>query len=149
MNGFLIDTNVLSEYSRLEGPDVRVRAWLETAPRELQYVSVLNLAEIQKGIELLDKGKQRRELQNWLATELEDWFSGHILPVDRRVADCWAQIAAGGIKIGRPLPAIDSLIAATAMAHSLTIATRNIRDFQAAGVKVINPWMHEPSSSQS
>ena len=112
MNGFLIDTNVLSEYSRPDGPDVRVRAWLETAPRELQYVSVINLAEIKKGIELLAEGRRRRELQNWLANELEDWFSGHILPVDRRVADCWAQLAAGGIKIGRPLPTIDSLIAA-------------------------------------
>ena len=141
MNGFLIDTNVLSEYSRPDGPDVRVRAWLEMAPRELQYVSVINLAEIKKGIELLAEGRRRRELQNWLANELEDWFSGHILPVDRRVADCWAQLAAGGIKIGRPLPAIDSLIAATAIAHNLTIATRNIRDFEAAGVKVTNPWM--------
>ena len=141
MNGFLIDTNVLSEYSRPDGPDVRVRAWLETAPRELQYVSVINLAEIKKGIELLAEGRRRRELQNWLANELEDWFSGHILPMDRRVADCWAQLAVGGIKIGRPLPAIDSLIAATAIAHNLTIATRNIRDFEAAGVKVINPWM--------
>ena len=141
MNGFLIDTNVLSEYSRPDGPDVRVRAWLETAPRELQYVSVINLAEIKKGIELLAEGRRRRELQNWLANELEDWFSGHILPTDRRVADCWAQLAVGGIKIGRPLPAIDSLIAATAIAHNLTIATRNIRDFEAAGVKVINPWM--------
>ena len=141
MNGFLIDTNVLSEYSRPEGPDVLVRAWLETAPRELQYVSVINLAEIKKGIELLAEGRRRRELQNWLANELEDWFSRHILPVDRRVADCWAQLAAGGIKIGRPLPTIDSLIAATAIAHNLTIATRNVRDFEAAGVKVINPWM--------
>ena len=141
MNGFLIDTYVLSEYSRPEDPDVLVRAWLETAPRELQYVSVINLAEIKKGIELLAEGRRRRELQNWLANELEDWFSGHILPVDRRVADCWAQLAAGGIKIGRPLPTIDSLIAATAIAHNLTIATRNVRDFEAAGVKVINPRM--------
>ena len=109
---------------------------LKRRPVKLQYVSVINLAEIKKGIELLAEGRRRRELQNWLANELEDWFSGHILPTDRRVADCWAQLAVGGIKIGRPLPAIDSLIAATAIAHNLTIATRNIRDFEAAGVKV-------------
>ncbi len=93
MNGFLIDTNVLSEYNRPGGtPDTGVPRWLETAHRDLQFVSVITLAEIQKGIGLLDEGKRRSHLQEWLDTELEEWFSGRILPIDRQVAKRWASI---------------------------------------------------------
>jgi len=67
MTGFLIDTNVLSEYNRLGGPDAGVKQWLERTDRQSQYVSVLSLAEIQKGIELLAEGKRRAQLEEWLA----------------------------------------------------------------------------------
>ena len=90
MNGFLIDTNVLSEYNRPGGPNLGVRRWLETTDRPLQHVSVITLAEIQKGIELLAEGKRRAELELWLRQDLEAWFAGRVLPVDRRVADRWA-----------------------------------------------------------
>ncbi len=69
MNGFLIDTNVLSEYNRPGGPNAGVKRWLETTARELQHVSVITLAEIQKGIELLDEGKRRAQLEQWLAQD--------------------------------------------------------------------------------
>src|SRR5271156_2043131 len=114
MSGFLIDTNVLSEYNRPGGPDAGVKRWLETTDRQSQQVSVITLAEIQKGIELLAEGKRRAQLEQWLTQELEEWFSGRILPVDRRVAMRWALPVAEGVRIGRPLPAVDSLIAATA-----------------------------------
>jgi hypothetical protein len=71
MNGFLIDTNVLSEYRRLGGPDAGVRRWLETTDLQSQYVSVITLAEIQKGIELLAQGKRRVLLEAWLKNDLE------------------------------------------------------------------------------
>lgn len=74
MSGFLIDTNVLSEYNRPGGPDPGVKRWLETTPRELQYVSVITLAEIQKGIELLASGRRRVELERWFKQDLEAWF---------------------------------------------------------------------------
>src|SRR5580704_9896568 len=130
MNGFLIDTNVLSDYNRPGGPDPGVKRWLETTDRQTQYVSVITLAEIQKGIELLAAGKRRAELEAWLAKDLESWFSGHVLPVDRQMAARWASLVVQGLRAGRPVPTVDSLIAATASAYDLTIVTRNTRDFE-------------------
>jgi predicted nucleic acid-binding protein len=140
MSGFLIDTNVLSEYNRPGGPDAGVKRWLETTDRETQHVSVITLAEIQKGIELLDQGKRRAQLEQWLTQDLEAWFSGRVLPVDHQVATRWASLVAQGSRTGRPLPTVDSLIAATALAHGLTIVTRNAKDFEGIGAATINPW---------
>lgn len=140
MSGFLIDTNVLSEYNRPGGPDAGVKLWLETTERQTQHVSIITLAEIQKGIELLDQGKRRAQLEQWLAQDLEAWFSGRVLPVDRQVAMRWASLVAQGSRTGRPLPTVDSLIAATALVHGLTIVTRNAKDFEGIGAATINPW---------
>jgi toxin FitB len=140
MNGFLIDTNVLSEYNRPGSPNAGVKRWLETTARELQYVSVITLAEIQKGIELLDEGKRRALLEQWFTQDLEAWFSGRVLLVDRQVSRRWAALLAQAVRRGRPLPTVDSLIAATALAHDLTIVTRNVRDFDGTGTPTLNPW---------
>jgi toxin FitB len=140
MSGFLIDTNVLSEYNRPGGPNAGVKRWLETTARELQHVSVITLAEIQKGIELLDEGKRRAQLELWLTQDLETWFSGRVLYVDRQVSRRWASLVAQGVQRGRPLPTVDTLIAATALAHDLTIVTRNVRDFETTGAATLNPW---------
>jgi predicted nucleic acid-binding protein len=140
MTGFLIDTNVLSEYNRPGGPDAGVRRWLETTDRQSQHVSIITLAEIQKGIELLAEGKRRAQLEQWLAQDLEAWFSGRIILVDRQVAVRWASLVAQGSRTGRPLPTIDYLIAATALAYDLTIVTRNTKDFEGIGAPTLNPW---------
>lgn len=140
MNGYLIDTNVLSEYNRPGSPDAGVKHWLETTARESQYISVITLAEIQKGIELLRASGRRSQLEQWFKQELEVWFSGRVLLVDRKVAGKWASVVALSIRTGRPLPTIDSLIAATALVHDLTIVTRNIRDFETTGAATLNPW---------
>jgi predicted nucleic acid-binding protein len=140
MNGFLIDTNVLSEYNRPGGPDAGVKRWLETTDRLSQYVSLITLAEIQKGIELLADGKRRVQLEQWLKQDLEAWFSGRVLPVDRKVAGRWASLVVQGLRAGRPLPTVDSLIAATALAYDLTIVTRNVRDFEGTAAVTLNPW---------
>ena len=140
MSGFLIDTNVLSEYNRPGGPDAGVKRWLETTDRQSQHVSVITLAEIQKGIELLAEGKRRAQLEQWLTQDLEAWFSGRALPVDRQVAMRWASLVAKGSRTGRPLPTVDSLIAATALAYGLAIVTRNTKDFEGIGATIINPW---------
>jgi predicted nucleic acid-binding protein len=83
MSGFLIDTNVLSEYNRLGGPDAGVKRWLEITDRRSQHVSVITLAEIQKGIELLAEGKRRAQLEQWLTQDLEAWFSSRVLLMDK------------------------------------------------------------------
>lgn len=144
MKGFLIDTNVLSEYSRTSGPDPNVKRWLETTTQESQYVSVITLAEIEKGIVLLAEGKRKRQLEQWLRNDLEEWFTGRILSVDRSVSRQWALLVANSARLGRPLPIMDSLIAATVVCHDLKIATRNARDFEVAGLSTFNPWSDKP-----
>ena len=75
---------------------------------------------------------------DWLQTDLPAFFTGRILPVDAQVADRWGRMVAAA---GRPLPAIDSLLAATALAHDLILVTRNVKDFAGLPVQIINPWM--------
>ena len=93
MSGFLIDTNVLSEYNRPGSPDPGVKRWLETTDRQSQHVSIITLSEIQKGIEMLAEGKRRAQLEHWLTHDLEAWFSGRVLPVDRQVAMRWHHLS--------------------------------------------------------
>lgn len=133
---YLIDTNVLSELRRRE-PDANVVRWLERRPATTLYLSVLTLGELRKGIEALPESERKRALVDWLEVELPGFFAGRVLPIDARVADRWGHLAA---QAGRPVPAIDSLLAATALTHDLTLVTRNLRDFQYPGLAVIDPW---------
>ncbi len=135
---YLIDTNILSELKRRK-PDPRVVSWVEEHPASTFYLSVLTLGEIRKGIESLPETQQSRKfrLLDWLETELSAFFAGRILPIDQRVADRWGILLAAA---GRPLPAIDSLLAATALTHGLLLVTRNVDDFRHPGLEVINPW---------
>jgi len=133
---YLIDTNVLSELRRKE-PNLGVVAWFEERPATTLYISVLTLGEIRKGIEALGKSKRKLKLLDWLETELPAFFTGRILPIDEEVADRWGRLLAAA---GRPLPAIDSLLAATALTHGLALVTRNVDDFPHPDLEIINPW---------
>lgn len=136
---YLIDTNVLSELRRKE-PNPDVVAWFEERPATTLYISVLSLGEIRKGIEALGKSKRKLKLLDWLETELPAFFSGRVLPIDEEVADRWGRLLASA---GRPLPAIDSLLAATALTHGLALVTRNVDDFPHPDLEVVNPWETE------
>jgi hypothetical protein len=133
---YLIDTNVLSELRR-KVPDGRVVQWFSQRPAGSLYLSVLTLGEIRKGIEAMPDPPRRLLLLDWLETELPAFFSGRIVPIDATVADRWGRMVA---QARRPLPAIDSLLAATASRHGLILVTRNLRDVQGLGVEVISPW---------
>ena len=133
---YLIDTNVLSELRRKK-PDTHVVRWFSLRPTSTLYLSVLTLGEIRKGIEALAEPARRLPLLDWLETALPAFFAGRILPIDAAVADRWGRMVA---QAGRPLPAIDSLLAATAEQHGLTLVTRNLRDVKGLAVPVINPW---------
>lgn len=133
---YLVDTNVLSELRRRE-PDAGVTAWFSQRPATTLFLSVLTLGEIRKGIEALPDGERRLKLLDWLEVELPAFFAGRVLPIDARVADRWGHLMA---QAGRPLPAIDSLLAATALTHGLTLVTRNVRDFAFPDLTVIDPW---------
>jgi toxin FitB len=113
---------------------------METTPESLQHVSVLTLAEIEKGILRKEEGRRRRELQRWFAEDLRARFAGRILAFDLHVASRWAHLVAALLDKGRPLPTLDSQIAATALAHDLILVTRNVKDIEGTGVTVLNPW---------
>lgn len=133
---YLIDINVLSELRR-KSPDPGVVAWFSQRPSATLYLSVLSLGEIRKGIEAVGDLVRRQALLDWLETDLPTFFTGRILVVDGAVADRWGRLVAAA---GRPLPAIDSLLAATALAHDLILVTRNVKDFNGLPVQLFNPW---------
>ena len=133
---YLIDTNVLSELRRRE-PNQGVIEWFEQRPATTLYLSVLTLGEIRKGIDSLVNDDRQLKLLDWLEVELPQFFSGRILPVDAAVADRWGRLNA---QMERPIPAIDSLLAATALTHGLKLVTRNVRDFNYPELDVINLW---------
>jgi len=134
--GWLVDTNVISELRRRD-PDANVRAWFAQRPATELYLSVLTLGEIRKGVEALTDSGRRTVLNQWLERELPVFFADRLLPIDAAVAHQWGQLLA---KAGRSLPAIDSLLAATALHHNLVLVTRNLKDVAGLPVKVLNPW---------
>ena len=134
-----LDTNVLSEFSRSQGPDERVDLWLRRTPEESVFASVLTFAEVRRGIELLPTGKRRAELERW-QSDLEGSFANRLLPVTKAIGDRWAITSAKTQRGGVSLAIIDGLIAATASVHELTLVTRNVKDFAALGVAIVNPW---------
>ena len=133
---YLLDTNVLSELRR-KAPDARGVRWFSQRPAGTLYLSVLTLGEIRKGIETLADTQRRLALMDWLEVELPAFFAGRILDIDAAVADLWGRLAA---QAGRPLPAIDSLLAATATLHGMTLVTRNLRDVEGLGAPTLSPW---------
>ena len=102
------------------------------------YLSVLSLGEIRKSAESAKDASQRASLLDWLELELPAFYQNRLLAIDHAVADQWGRLCAAA---GRPLPIIDSLLAATALVHRLTIVTHNVKDFEGLGVQVLNPWL--------
>jgi toxin FitB len=133
---YLLDTNVISELIRPK-PEKKVLDWFIDVPNEALHVSVLSLGEIRKGVEKLTDNHRKEKLRLWLEIELLVWFENRILVINHEVADRWGRLLSSAKK---PLPAIDSLIAATALYHDLRLVTRNKRDFIFDSLLVICPW---------
>ena len=133
---YLIDTNVLSELRRKE-PNPRVVAWLQARPRQSLFLSVLTLGEIREGLERVPEPARKQALLDWLEVELPNYFVGRVLAIDAATADRWGRLMA---QAARPLPAIDALLAATALHNDLALVTRNTKDFAGLDVPLINPW---------
>lgn len=130
---FLLDTNVVSDAHKGVMEPAR---WLARADPQAVFLSVVTIGEIERGIELL------RQNKNSKATSLQDWLAGlrrdcaeRILPVTEEIAIVWGRLMAG-----RNRGDADALIAATAIVHGLTVATRNVTDFADTGASVVNPW---------
>jgi len=136
MSGCLLDTNVLSELRKEDRCDAGVRRWFEEAAAEELFVSVLVLGEIRVGIERIRRRDQAqaRALEKWLLS-ITAQFQDRLLPVDEKVADCW-----GRLGLQQPVPVLDALLAATAIAHGLIVVSRDEDGFRSTGVSVINPF---------
>jgi len=133
---YLIDTNVLSE-TRKRQPSPGVAGWITATPPGRMYISVLTMGEIEQGIaRIRGRGdwQQAVSLEQWLA-KVEAAFADRILSLTLPVAKTW-----GRQSHARPLPVVDALIAATAQVHGLTVVTRNVKDYEHAGVQVLNPF---------
>lgn len=134
--GFLIDTNILSELRKGERADQQVRTWYASISVSDIQVSVIVLGEIRRGAELL----RRRDpiaaasLDSWLAT-LRVSLGNRLLPISEEVADCW-----GRLGVPDAIPVADGLLAATALVHDLVLVTRNTRDVERTGARLLNPF---------
>jgi predicted nucleic acid-binding protein len=136
----LLDTNVLSEVTR-PAPDARVLDWLDGLDEDRSFISVVSIAEIRRGVALMDEGRKREALADWLARDLPQRFEQRVLPVNEPVALAWGDLMGLAKRRGRGLSSMDGLIAATAIAQELTLATRNTKDFEGFGIELFDPWI--------
>jgi predicted nucleic acid-binding protein len=138
MPKMLIDTCVLSELYKPH-PQASVAAAFAALKDSDIYVSVVTLGELRKGISLLPHGKRQKDLIAWF-DRLCQQYKSHILGIDSEIACLWGEITATASAHGTSLPMADGLIAATALHHGLQLMTRNIKDFSATSVTLVNPW---------
>lgn len=139
MSGVLLDTNVLSELRRPK-PDKNVVKFISNLPLETLFVSSVTFAEIRFGIEILSDAAKRSELIAWLDHQLRPMFENRVLSVTEDTMFLWRVMVEEGRKSGHTYSQPDLIIAATARQHGLTVASRDISEFERANVPVINPW---------
>lgn len=137
---YLLDTNVISELRKIESGriDLRVKAWVESVPAELLFLSVVTVLELEMGVLLIERRDraQGRLIRKWLNSLVMPSFKGRVLAIDLLIAfRCTA------MNVPDRRPDRYAWIAATAAEHRMTVVTRNIADFQPTGVPVLNPWM--------
>jgi predicted nucleic acid-binding protein len=135
---FLLDTNAVSELMKPQ-PNPGLIAWMESTDEDRLFLSVVSIAELRRGIERMALGKRRSRLEQWLQAELPLRFEGRILSVDAVVADAWGRTVSRNEAVGRPIEAMDALLAATAETHHMTLVTRNVSDFSLQKA-VLSPW---------
>jgi toxin FitB len=132
---FLLDTCVLSEGIK-SLPDDMVLQWIRSTPEKEQFTSAIAVAELKFGIEVMPQGRRRTQLDEWFRETLRPSLGDRVVPFDESCAMVWASL-----RVRSPNAKFaDSQIAATALAHGLTLVTRNVRDFAFAGLPVFNPW---------
>ena len=139
----LLDTNVISEYKR-PNPNPGVIRFLRTLEFSTTYLSVITLSEIRYGIDRGPGGARREQLDHWLEWELPLDFRDRIIGVHQAVALVAGEVRARAVNAGRQMSVMDAYLAATAQVHSLTLVTRNVKDFEIWGGPVFNPWTEDP-----
>jgi len=135
----LLDTCVISELVSRQ-PNPKVVEFVDSLDPEDVYLSVITIGEIVKGTEKSPKSRRKMDLQAWLRDDLLVRFEGNVVALDTEILIEWGVLTARLEATGRTMPAIDSLIAATALAKKMALVTRNVRDFEVAGTEILNPW---------
>ncbi|NJN16126.1 MAG: type II toxin-antitoxin system VapC family toxin [Oscillochloris sp.] len=136
---YLLDTNVISELISKQ-PNRAVLDWLDQLDPQAVYLSAITLGEIRKGIEKLPLSERRATVMQWLETDLLIRFAGKIADLNTAVMLTWGEMVGQLELAARPMPAIDSLIAAIVRQGNFVLVTRNDADFQHTGITVMNPW---------
>lgn len=136
---YLLDTCVISELVKTK-PNKKVVSWITKNDEVNFYLSSLTFGELYKGISKLPVSKRRKKLSQWIEHDLKERFTGKIFDIDLLVAKTWGEVQGASEATGNPMPAIDGLIAATALTHNLTVVTRNVTDMQQSGATLLNPW---------
>ncbi|NCP88598.1 type II toxin-antitoxin system VapC family toxin [bacterium] len=136
---YILDTCAISELVAKQ-PNPTVVEFIDSLDPDDVYLSVVTIGEISKGIEKLPKSKRKQELETWLREDLLVRFDGKIIPLDTGVLLEWGSLTARLESTGKTLPAMDSLIAATVLARSMILVTRNVDDFENTGIEIVNPW---------
>ncbi len=137
---YLLDTCVISEFIKPQ-PEKKVVDWLNDADRDRVFLSAVTLGEIQHGISRKPPSNRRAQLEEWLNVQLTAQFADRILVLDAPVFMAWGQLLARLEQRGKPMGVMDSLIAAIALNHGMTLVTRNVNDFGYVGVGLLNPWV--------
>lgn len=135
----LLDTNVISELVAKQ-PSRQVVRWIDALDPHSVYLSVITVGELRKGVEKLPASSRRTLLQAWITDDLLVRFAGRVLALDIAVMLTWGELTGRLERAGRPLPALDSLLAALTLHHACILVTRNEDDFRGTGVQVSNPW---------
>ena len=136
---WLLDTCVVSELVRRR-PKASVVNWVGDRNEDELFLCVVTIGELEKGIARLPDSTRRVTLEQWVRRELADRFRGRVLAIDASVAARWGAMVGASEARGQPLPVIDSLIAATALQHDLTVVTRNTGDLERCGARCFDPW---------
>ncbi|NPD69130.1 type II toxin-antitoxin system VapC family toxin [Lichenicola cladoniae] len=138
--GWLLDTNVVSELRKGGNADPGVRSWAEAVPPAACFLSLVTVVEIRFGIERVADLQSRGELEAWLRDGVRIWFGDRVLVPDEAVLMTCRRLVMDGQKARYTYSQPDALIAATALVHGLGVVTRNIADFERAGLVLANPW---------
>ncbi|MDE2573604.1 MAG: type II toxin-antitoxin system VapC family toxin [bacterium] len=139
MRGFLLDTCAISEL-RKPKPDPGFIAWISAVDETLLHISVVTLAELRIGVEMVADASKRAAIERWLQSDVTARFGDRVLSFDLEVADRWGRMEGRARASGGRLPVIDAQIAATAEHHDLTLVTRNEADFRRMETPIVNPW---------
>jgi predicted nucleic acid-binding protein len=138
MAGYLLDTNMVSELRKpVTRRPAQINTWAESLSEQSAYLSVLTVAEIERGLLLLERKDpvQARPLRAWFETDVLEGYAERILPLSLAAVRYAAML-----QVPSPRPLADTLIAGTALEHNLTLVTRNVKDFLGTGIRIVNPW---------